>query len=254
MSTTTDRFTIVGNHISPFVRKVLATCEIKGLAYRIDSIVPFFGDERFTALSPLRRIPVLIDGDVVINDSSVICEYLEEKWPQPPVLPGDPAARARARFLDEYADTRMSDVMLWKLFGRAAVAPAIFGAARDLAAIQDTLVSEFPLVMDQLEAWAPASGFVGGAAPGLADLSVAGHFANLRWARVTADAARWPRTCAWIARVEAQSPLGRLNAIGEKLLRVPPTGHRPVLEAMGVAVCTETLGGDAPVRGPMTVI
>ena len=39
--------TIIGNHISPFVRKVLATCEIKGLAYRIDSIVPFFGGDRF---------------------------------------------------------------------------------------------------------------------------------------------------------------------------------------------------------------
>lgn len=246
--------TIVGNHISPFVRKVLATCEIKGLAYRIDSIVPFFGGDRFAALSPLRRIPVLIDGDVVVNDSSVICEYLEEKWPQSPVLPADPAARARSRFLDEYADTRMSDVMLWKVFGRAAVAPAIFGVPRDLEAIQNTLASEFPLVMDQIEAWAPASDFVCGAAPGLADLSVAGHFANLRWARVTLDAVRWPRTSAWVARVESQTPLGRLNAIGEKLLRIPPTGHRPVLLSLGVAICEETLGGETPVRGPMTVI
>jgi len=246
--------TVIGNHISPFVRKVLATCEIKGLSYRIDSFVPFFGDDRFARLSPLRRIPVLIDADVVVNDSSVIYEYLDEKWPQPAVLPGGPAARARARFLDEYADTRMSDVLLWKVFGRAAVAPAIFGVPRDLAAIQDTLTSEFPTVMDQLEAWAPESGFVGGASAGLADLSIVSHFANLRWARATVDAARWPRTSDWIERVEAQSPLGRLNAIGEKLLRVPPTGHRPILESMGVAVCEETLGGEAPVRGPMTVI
>jgi glutathione S-transferase len=41
--------TIIGNHISPFVRKVLAVCEIKQLAYRMDSIVPFFGNEKFTA-------------------------------------------------------------------------------------------------------------------------------------------------------------------------------------------------------------
>ena len=246
--------TVIGNHISPFVRKVLATCEIKGLGYRIDSIVPFFGDDRFAALSPLRRIPVLIDGDVVVNDSSVICEYLDEKWPDPPVLPRDPAARARARFLDEYADTRMSDVLLWKIFGRATIAPAIFGAPRDLAAIQNTIASEFPRVMDQLEDWAPASAFICGPAPGLADLAIVAQFANLRWGRVTVDAVRWPRTCAWIERVETQSPLGRLNAIGEKLLRVPPTGHRPVLESLGVAVCEETLGGEMPVRGPMTVI
>ena len=54
--------------------------------------------------------------------------------------------------------------------------------------------------------------------------------------------------------METRSPLGRLNAIGEKLLRVPPTDHRPVLESMGVPVCEQTLGGEAPVRGPMTVI
>jgi glutathione S-transferase len=246
--------TIVGNHISPFVRKVLATCEIKGLAYRIDSIVPFFGGDRFATLSPLRRIPVLIDGDVIVNDSSVICEYLEEKWPQPGILPADPATRARSRFLDEYADSRMSDVMLWKIFGRAAVAPAIFGVPRDIEAIQNTMVSEFPLVMDQLEAWAPASDFVCGAAVSVADLSVVGHFANLRWARASIDAARWPRTSAWVARVEAETPLGRLNAIGEKLLRVSPTGHRPVLQSLGIAISEETMGGETPVRGPMTAI
>src|SRR5262249_7688525 len=145
---------IIGNHISPFVRKVLAVCEIKGLRYEIDSIVPFFGNERFAELSPLRRIPVLIDGAIVINDSSVICEYLEEKWPKVAVLPGQPAARAQARFLDEFADTRLAEVVLWKIFGRAVVAPGVFGVARDTAAIEKTLAEELPGVMDLLELWA----------------------------------------------------------------------------------------------------
>ena len=61
---------IIGNHISPFVRKVLAVCEIKCLPYEVDSIVPFFGNESFGELSPLRRIPVLVDGATVVNDSS----------------------------------------------------------------------------------------------------------------------------------------------------------------------------------------
>ena len=246
--------TVIGNHISPFVRKVLATCEIKGLAYQVDSIVPFFGNDRFAELSPLRRIPLLIDGDTVVNDSSVICEYLDEKWPEPSILPSDSAARAHCRFLDEYADTHMSDVFLWKVFGRAVVAPAIFGVPRDLAAIQQTVATEVPPVMDQLELWAPASGFIFGSTPGIADVSIASHFANLRWARVAVDAQRWPRAAAWIERVERQSPLSRLNAIGEKLLRVPPTDHRAVLESLGVAVCKETFGSKTPQRGPMTAI
>jgi glutathione S-transferase len=246
--------TIIGNHVSPFVRKVLAVCEIKHLQYQVDSIVPFFGDDRFTELSPLRRIPVLVDGDLVLNDSSVICEYLEEKWPQVPVLPREPAERARARFLDEYADTRITDVLLWKVFGRAVVAPAIFAAPRDIGAIQKTLVEEYPIVMDQLEQWAPVASFILGATPGLADFSVASHFANLRWARQTVDAARWPRASAWINRVEQQFPLQQLNAIGEKMLRVPPDGHRPALQALGVAVAAATVGGATPRRGPMTTV
>jgi glutathione S-transferase len=245
---------IIGNHISPFVRKVLAVCEIKGLPYEVDSIVPFFGNERFGELSPLRRIPVLVDGAIVINDSSVICEYLEEKWPNVPVLPGEPAARAEARFLDEFADTRLAEVVLWKVFGRAVVAPAIFGAARDTSAIERTMAEELPGVMDLLELWAPASGFKFGDTLGLADVSVAGHFANLRWARQKLDASRWPRAVSWIERVSRSAPLMQLNAIGEKLLRVPPDAHRPVLDGLGVTVASESVGTNVPRRGPMTVL
>ena len=245
---------IIGNHISPFVRKVLAVCEIKGLPYEIDSIVPFFGNERFGELSPLRRIPILVDGTIVINDSSVICEYLQEKWPKLPVLPEDPAARAHARFLDEFADTRLADVVLWKVFGRAVVAPAVFGAERDIAAIDRTIAEELPAVMDLLELWAPTSEFKFGSTPGLADISVAGHFANFGWARQKLDVTRWPRAASWIARVSQSAPLLQLNAIGEKLLRVAPHAHRPVLEALGVTVASETVGTNVPQRGPMTLL
>ncbi|MFX5756444.1 glutathione S-transferase family protein, partial [Acinetobacter baumannii] len=49
---------IIGSYLSPYVRKVLVLLELKGIAYRIDPIVPFFGDEAFERLSPLRQIPV----------------------------------------------------------------------------------------------------------------------------------------------------------------------------------------------------
>jgi glutathione S-transferase len=126
--------------------------------------------------------------------------------------------------------------------------------ARDLTAIQKTMAEEYPVMMDQLERWAPGTGFTLGAAPGLADFSVVSHFANLRWARQVIDAARWPRASAWINRVEQQSPLQQLNAVGEKLLRAPLDGHRPILQALGIAVSAETVGGSTPRRGPMTAI
>jgi len=88
---------IIGSYLSPYVRKVLVVLHIKGIAYEIDPIVPFFGDERFAAMSPLRRIPVLIDDSVTLADSSVIAQYLEERYPQPALYPADLAERARAR-------------------------------------------------------------------------------------------------------------------------------------------------------------
>ena len=65
---------IIGNHVSPYARKVFLALDHKRVEYEIDPIVPFFGGDEFTRLNPLRRIPVLIDGDLVIPDSTVICE------------------------------------------------------------------------------------------------------------------------------------------------------------------------------------
>ncbi|MGC1549857.1 MAG: glutathione S-transferase family protein, partial [Rhodanobacter sp.] len=78
-----SRLEVIGNYISPYVRKVLVCLELKGLDYDIDPIVPFVGNDEFSKLSPLRRVPVLLDGDLVLNDSSVICQYLEDKYPTP---------------------------------------------------------------------------------------------------------------------------------------------------------------------------
>ena len=79
----TQRIRIIGNYISPYVRKVLACLELKGLEYEVDPIAPFVGNDEFSRLSPLRRIPVLVDGDLVLSDSSVICQYLEDQHPTP---------------------------------------------------------------------------------------------------------------------------------------------------------------------------
>ena len=52
-------------------------------------------------------MPVLVDGDGVIYESAIIDEYLEEKYPQVPLLPRDPLRRARARIWIDYCNTRL---------------------------------------------------------------------------------------------------------------------------------------------------
>jgi len=87
--------TIIGSYLSPYVRKVLVSLHCKQIPYEIDPIVPFFGNDRFSELSPVRRIPVLIDDRVTLCDSSVICQYLEDRHPEPSLYPRDVADRAR---------------------------------------------------------------------------------------------------------------------------------------------------------------
>src|SRR3569833_186288 len=119
--------TIIGSYVSPYVRKVLACMNLKGLAYEVDPITPFFGNDEFRRVSPLCRIPVLIAGDFSCSDSSVICAYLDEAYPGHPLFPADPKDRASARWLEEFADTRLGDVFIWGLFYQKIVHPFVWG-------------------------------------------------------------------------------------------------------------------------------
>ncbi len=130
---------IIGSYVSPYVRKVLACLYLKGLPYEIDPITPFFGNDEFERLSPVRRIPVLIDGDLTLTDSSVICAYLDEAYGGYPLLPEDPKDRARARWVEEYADTRLGDVFIWGLFYQRFVRPLVWGEPADNERVEKTL-------------------------------------------------------------------------------------------------------------------
>jgi len=63
--------------------------------------------EALWKLNPYGKVPVLADGDTVVYESNVIDEYLEEKYPAPPLMPKSAAARARVRIWMDYANTRL---------------------------------------------------------------------------------------------------------------------------------------------------
>jgi glutathione S-transferase len=241
---------VIGSYLSPYVRKVLVCLDLKGIAYEIDPIVPFFGDDRFAKLSPLRRVPVLVDGDVVLADSTVVCEYLEERTPEPPLLPPGLVERARARWLEEFADTRMGDVFVWRLFDQVAIRPAVWGEARDDEVVRRTLAEDVPAVLDYLEGELPAEGFLFGALA-LADVALACFFRNAELARFRVDAARWPRTAAFVDRVLGTPPFQRLRPYEERLIRTPVADHRRVLAELGAPLSLDTVGTTTPRRGVM---
>jgi len=241
---------IVGSYVSPYVRKVLACMALKGVAYEIDPITPFFGNDEFRRLSPLCRIPVLIDGDLVLSDSSVICAYLDERYPGYPLLPEAVEQRARARWLEEFADTRMGDVFIWGLFYQKIVHPIVWGEPGDAARIERTLAEDAPWVLDYLEAELPAEGWLFGAF-GLADIAIATFFPNAAYAGFTVHAARWPKTAAFVARALAHPAFADLQRFEQAQLSTNPAGRRQALLAAGAPLTAETLGTREPRRGMM---
>jgi glutathione S-transferase len=240
--------TVIGNYISPYVRKVLACLELKGLDYRIDPIIPFYGNDEFARLSPLRRVPVLIDGELVLNDSSVICQYLEDRHPAPAFYPADVAQRAQARWLEEFADTRLADLLIWRVFYQRAIRRRIFGEDTDEAAVRDALEVQLPPALDYLEARLPADGFLFGV-PCVADVSIASYFRTAAFVRYAPDPARWPRTAALVERVLALEPLRKLARYEDAILRIPPPEQRAALAAVGAPLTEWTLGTDRPRHG-----
>lgn len=92
---------------STFSSKTKVVLEEKGIPYRVERVR--IGDvwkktPEVLAKNPLGKVPWIDDGDVTVYDSSVINEYLNDRYPDPPLLPADPVARARARALENYAD------------------------------------------------------------------------------------------------------------------------------------------------------
>jgi glutathione S-transferase len=60
----------------------------------------------FLKMNPYGKVPVLVDGDTIIYESCIINEYLEDKYPDPPLLPKDPGLRAKIRILIDYGVNR----------------------------------------------------------------------------------------------------------------------------------------------------
>jgi len=92
---------------SPHCQKVRIVLAEKDLSYETVFVDLQKGEQKkpeFLALNPYGKVPVLIDEDEVVYDSTIINEYLEDEYPHPPLMPVRSGERARARMLEDFAD------------------------------------------------------------------------------------------------------------------------------------------------------
>ncbi len=244
--------TVVGSYLSPYVRKVLVCLALKGLPYRIDPIVPFYGNDTFAHLSPLRRVPVLIDDQVTLADSTVICEYLEERYPAVPLLPHSPPQRARARWLEEYADSRLGEALIWHLFNQVVIRRFVWGEPPDEQVLRKAREREIPQALDYLESQLPADGCLFGPI-GVADVALAAFFRNAVLSRYAIDAARWPISAAYVVRVLGHAAFESLRTFEDLSARTPILHHRAALQAAGAPISKHSFGTSTPRRGVLEI-
>ena len=198
---------LYGSSLSPYVRKVLAFAGEKGIELDLQPTgFPNPGPE-FLEASPFRKMPAFRDGDYTLADSSAIIHYLEAKHPQPALIPSDPKLRGKAIWFEVFADTILVSCGA-KIFFNLIVAPRFLGKPGDEEAARQAEFNDLPPILDYLERTVPdGDGYLVGDCLTLADLAVAGPFANFRHTKTNVDPERYPRTVAYVDRILARPSL-----------------------------------------------
>jgi glutathione S-transferase len=192
---------------APFSRKVLLAAHEKGVEVERELSLPFDREAkgRLRAAHPLATVPLLVDGDEIITESSLIVEYLDLASDEAPrLVPPDPREALRVRALDRFGDSYLmapTQYLAWSL--------------RKPPEAQNTAKIEAQRAMLETalgiaDARLASREFLAGAALSMGDLSSTAAISCLLSDRTLPDLARWPSVAAWHARMTARASFRRI--------------------------------------------
>ena len=194
--------TLHGVFASPYVRKVQAVLNTKGIHYTLDPIVPFGKKSELLSLNPLGKIPVYQNDEVTLGDSSVICAYLEKNHPDTPLYPTDATEYANALWLEKYADTHLTP-SLGTVFFQRVLNPKMFGTPTDEEAVEKVINDDAPIIFDYLETQLGNNAYFIGNTLSIADFAIASPFVNAAAGGLKVDGAGWPNLAAFVSQMFA---------------------------------------------------
>jgi glutathione S-transferase len=190
---------------SPYSAPVRVAIYAKGLPVEIAAPPGGIGSEGYRVLSGTGTIPCLrLDDGTPLPESAVILAYLEERFPDPPLLPASPEARGRARLL--------------AALGTEGVIAPIVGLFHDLSAgvpaAQATALARLEAGLGKIERFVADEGFAAGPAFSLADCVLGPSLMGVAMVGGMVGApdllARHPRLAAYAGRVTAHPAVARV--------------------------------------------
>lgn len=208
--------------LSPFCRKVRLALAEKRLEADLYEERPWDRRREFLLLNPGAETPVLVEPDrTVVCDSNAICEYLEEVYPQTPLLPGDPRQRAEIRRLVAWFDVKFhNEVTVNLLYER--VQKRLRGEGQPDSTFVRSGAYNIRQHLDYIVWLTERRNWLAGDEISLADFAAAAHLSCLDYIGVApwdyADGAR-----DWYARIKSRPAFRTLLA--DHLPGSPPPPH-----------------------------
>jgi stringent starvation protein A len=129
----------------PFSQRCRFVLFEKGMDFEIRDVDLFNKPEDVAVMNPYGQVPILVERDLILYESNIINEYIDERFPHPQLMPGDPVARARVRlFLFNFEKELFTHVSLLESRGAKANEKAVEKAK---GAIRDRLTQLAPIFL-----------------------------------------------------------------------------------------------------------
>jgi glutathione S-transferase len=238
----TDPITLYDAPGSPCARRVRAVLLEKGLQWTTRLVDLTRMEQKrpeYLALNPNGVVPTLVHGDRVLYESNVITEYLDEVFPDPPLYPRDPWARAQAKMWQAFELAMAKDfrpLMYARVIGpydrlrprdevladarRSTGDPAHLDWVRrvyDGEVMSDAEAAHLESLLlqrlDRLEAALAGRDWLVGSRYSIADLSVAPRVLMYPMVQLPLEPGRHPRVCDWLARLAARPSFRQSEAV-----------------------------------------
>jgi len=209
--------TVHGIPLSPFVRKVLLTLDYKGLEYSLVPVFPGAEDEAFRKISPLGKIPILDHDGFTTPDSSIICRYLDQQFPENPIYPTDPEQQARACWLEEFGDSKLIDACA-TIFRNRFLNPKMFNQPCDDEAVDDAINNALPPLLGYLEAVVPETGVLVGDHVSIADIGILTCFLQAQYGDYEVNSGSYPKLRAYVDRCVTNDIVKQRQAAEQQVL------------------------------------